>query len=156
MIHLEFGLFFSFRGELGEGLSINCLELLAVLIACRQYGNRWARKRIRMHCDNTASCFTLGSGASKSPTMMVAQRGIALEAARCHFQIRGDWISTHDNIGADAASRDDIERLRTWAKRTLGATTLTQVEPLLDIEAYLRRMQKALVSEQRRLERSTR
>jgi len=143
-------------GELGEGLSINCLELLAVLIACRQYGNRWARKRIRMHCDNTASCFTLGSGASKSPTMMVAQRGIALEAARCHFQIRGDWISTHDNIGADAASRDDIERLRTWAKRTLGATTLTQVEPLLDIEAYLRRMQKALVSEQRRLERSTR
>ena len=29
------------------------------------------------------------------------------------------WISTHDNIGADALSRNDLDRFQEWAKDNL-------------------------------------
>ena len=138
-------------GTLGEGLSINALELLAVLIACEQYGHLWSRRKIRMHCDNQASCFTLSSGASRSATMMVAQREIALVAARHHFQLRGDYIRSASNVGADAASRDDVARLEAWVALMFGPDApLSQAQPLCDVKAMLRRMQRARKGEARR------
>ena len=82
--------------------------------------------------------------------MMVAMRDIAQCAARNHFDIRADYIKSADNVGADAASREEWDRLAQFAERVLGSRCMRQVDPILDIEGMLQRMQRARVAQERR------
>ena len=142
-------------GPEAKDLAINELELLAVAITTRQWGRDWTRKKVKMRCDNTASCFTLESGACKDPAMMVAMRLVALDAARHHFDLRADYIKSADNEGADAASRGEWGRLAQFAERVLGLQHLKQVRPKLDFKDALRRMQRARAAQRRRAAPST-
>lgn len=86
-------------------LHISEIELLAICIALKIWGPRWARKKIRVNCDNEASVFCLNSGKCENEFMQECLREIAFQCARYHCQIRGHWIQGVTNRIADALSR---------------------------------------------------
>lgn len=133
-----------------EGLAINELELLVVTIAAKQWGPKWARRLIVTTCDNMASVFTINKGSAKNPAMMVAMRELFLVAAKGSFEMKAKYINTKLNVMADAISRGDIDRFLEHAYNVLGVDKMVEVEPQLDVEAVLRRMQKARRANERR------
>ena len=82
--------------------------------------------------------------------MMVAMRELFLAAAKGSFEMKAKYINTKLNIMADAISRGDIDRFLDHAHNVLGVDKMVEVEPELDVEAVLRRMQKARRANERR------
>ena len=64
--------------------------------------------------------------------------------------MKAKYINTKLNVMADAISRGDIDRFLEHAHNVLGVDKMVEVEPQLDVEAVLRRMQKARRANERR------
>ena len=133
-----------------KGLSINELELLTVAVAAAKFGPSWARRRIIANVDNMAAVSTINSGAAKAAPLMVAMRELYLAAAKNGFEIKAKHIGTKLNVAADAASRGEWERFFDHVKNVLNLNCVRQVQPNLDIEAAVQRMQKARLAAARR------
>ncbi len=135
-----------------NGLSINELELLVVAIAAAKFGPEWARRRIVTNCDNMAAVHTINSGAARAPPLMVAMRQLYMSAARHGFEIKAKHIGTKLNVAADSASRGDWTRFFDHVQKVLNIdkSDMRQVGPNLDIEAAIRRMQKARLAHRAR------
>ena len=133
-----------------EGLAINELELLVIAIAAKRWGPKWARKLIVTTCDNMAAVFTVNKGSAKNPAMMVVMRDLFLTASKCDFEMKAKYINTKLNVMADLISRGDIEGFLKHAHETLGLGEMAKVEPNMDVETILQRMQKARRANERR------
>ena len=86
---------------------IDCLEGDAVLMAARDLKQRWKGCVVPLHIDNRSFQLSAAKGWSRADRLCVQLRelfAIAVEV-ECVFEFH--WISTVDNVLADALSRRD-------------------------------------------------
>ena len=93
---------------------IDSLEGRAVLRAIEELGPNLRHKVVPIYIDNTAFERSLHKGRSKAPRLNAILRELFLLATRYECVFETHWISTHDNIAADALSRGDFERFRSY------------------------------------------
>ena len=88
-----------------QNLSINCLELLTIVVAAKIWGKLWSGKRIVVHCDNEVSVKVLNTGRGRNHFLLACLRELELVAARHGFEIRGHHIPGVENRIPDCLSR---------------------------------------------------
>ncbi|KAJ7432306.1 hypothetical protein B0H11DRAFT_1612670, partial [Mycena galericulata] len=88
-----------------RNLPIHWKEMFAVLRAAQIWGHLWRGLEIVFRIDNEAISTCLRTGSIDHPPTQALFREFALLAAQADFTFRPLWISTHDNVVADALSR---------------------------------------------------
>jgi hypothetical protein len=96
-------LFPSFSKE--NQLHINCLELLAIVIATKIWGHKIKGKQILIFCDNEASVYVTNSGSTKDTFMQNCLRELCYIEAIYQFEIKAKHIVGEENRLADYLSR---------------------------------------------------
>ncbi|XP_070571747.1 uncharacterized protein [Ptychodera flava] len=91
-------------------LHINALELLAVTVATKLWGNEWGGKRIQVYCDNEATVTVINTGRTRDRFMACCLRELYFIAATCCFEIRAVHLAGSCNRVADGFIRC------TWAQ----------------------------------------
>ena len=111
----DFGKF----GSSARHRPIDELEGDAVVRAARALGPSWARKRVKIFCDSSSFAFSLIKGRSKVERLNRLIRILHELSVRFNCILVPVWLSTHDNIGADALSRDEWDTCAAWFKNTV-------------------------------------
>ena len=93
---------------------IDYLEGAAVLKAAQDLGPGWKNKIVPIHIDNSSFCCSLKKGRSKAPRLNNLLEKLFLLSVQYDCVFEPHWISTHDNIAADALSRDDEKGFRVF------------------------------------------
>ena len=88
---------------------IDALEGDAVLMAAADLGKSWRGKIVPLHIDNRAFQLSGRKGWSKAERLVKQLRVLFWLAVKYDCVFEFEWISTHDNIYADALSRPDGE-----------------------------------------------
>ena len=86
-------------------MHINCLELLAIVVAVKIWGFHFKGKKILIFCDNEASVQVINSGSSRDSFMQNCLRELCYIQAVFQFDIRAKHIFGNDNRVADYLSR---------------------------------------------------
>ena len=89
---------------------IDALEGDAVLMAAADLGASWRGKIVPLHIDNRAFQLSGAKGWSKAERLVGQLRVLFWLAVRYDCVFDFEWISTHDNVYADALSRPDGEQ----------------------------------------------
>ena len=115
-----------------------------------------AQRKVITRCDNLSSVYTInaltgGGGKTTDPGMLVVAREIFFICAKHSFLTRSAHIGTKLNVLADAASRSEWARFFAYAKSEFGVEReqMSEVEPTLDVPAMLRKIRKAMLTENR-------
>ena len=87
------------------GWHISDYELVAHLIAAKLWGNKWGSQQILGHTDNTACQALISKGKSQIDQRLRMARTFARQQLLHNFYWDSTWVSTHDNVLADALSR---------------------------------------------------
>ena len=95
---------------------IDSLEGLAILRAAQEIGASWRGKIVPIHCDNSAFERSLFKGRSKAPRLNIILRELFALSVEYDCVFEPHWISTHDNIAADALSRGDLGRFQEYLR----------------------------------------
>ena len=122
------GGFFSESGaydywQYGSAMSrhpIDYLEGDAFRRAAYALGHTWKHCIVPVHIDNTAFCYSLRKGRSKADRLNEILRELFLISVKYECLFEPHWISTHDNVGADALSRGDLPRFAQWVREHYG------------------------------------
>ena len=93
---------------------IDALEGLAVLRAVEELGPSLKNKIVPIFIDNSAFERSLFKGRSKAPRLNIILRQLFLLATKFDCIFEPHWISTHDNVGADALSRGEPDKFRAF------------------------------------------
>jgi ribA/ribD-fused uncharacterized protein len=144
------------------GMHISELEALALALAVETWGHYLSGRRVSVRVDNEACVTMVNNRNARDPGMMHSMRNIFFEMARNSFELGSRWISTKDNVLADAASRSDWKRFFEFARSEFGfePADMREVVPTTDIGLQLRKIKKARAAaaahEARRAERKAR
>ena len=84
---------------------IYCKELAAVLLALRRWAPLWRNAYIVINTDNNGVLYSIRKGLSKNPLANNILRQILYLCAYYNITYDVSYISTHDNVIADALSR---------------------------------------------------
>jgi hypothetical protein len=84
---------------------INSLEMLAIMVAVKLWGESWTCKKIRINCDNLSTAQVLNTGRTRDPYMLDCVREILFTAAVPTFEFRACHISGVENRLPDYLSR---------------------------------------------------
>ena len=95
--------------------SMALFELYPIVTAAVLWGDLWRRKRIVVHCDNSASVEIIKKRRSKIPFIMKFVRKLVWHQAQNNFVIRAKHIGTSSNTIADSLSRFQITKFRQLA-----------------------------------------
>ena len=90
---------------LEKNLHINALELLAVIVAMKTWGEFWAGRRIQILCDNMTSVTVINKGSTRDTFLQQCLREIAYVTARFEFEIHASHIIGRENRIPDLLSR---------------------------------------------------
>lgn len=93
-------------------MSIAWRELFAVVLAVAIHGPKISGRDLIMNIDNQAICWCVNKSKSKDPHIMNLIRALYFYTSIYHINFRAVHISTHDNWGADALSRLDLDKFR--------------------------------------------
>ena len=102
--------------------SINYLEGDAVVRAAKSLGHLWKNKIVPLRIDNSAFQLSLKRGISKSPKLCELLRQLFVLSVKYECVFQPTWISTHDNIAADALSRGDLDRFFQFTREQHGGS----------------------------------
>ena len=91
---------------------ISDLELVCHLLAARLWSSSWRGLHIRGHTDNQACFYLLSNGKSRVDKRLRIARTFSTLQLEGQFIWEPAWISTHDNILADALSRSGDPKYR--------------------------------------------
>jgi hypothetical protein len=86
-------------------LHINCLEILAIVIATKIWGHKIKGKQILIFCDNEASVYVINSGSTKDTCMQNCLRELCYIEAIYQFEIKAEYFVGEENRLADYLSR---------------------------------------------------
>ena len=89
---------------------INWKEMFAILHALIIWHKEWANGSVDVACDNSAVVGGINNRSICGPAIRPL-RTILLISALFDIDIRAHWVSTKDNVVADAASRHDFRKL---------------------------------------------
>ena len=98
------------------GKPIDELEGDAVERAMSAIGDKARDKRVPIYIDNSSFQLSLKKGWSRAERLTEIIKHLYKLSVKFNCVIVPIWISTADNIGADALSRGDLDRFYTWAK----------------------------------------
>lgn len=90
---------------LSQELSINCLELLTVVVCIKLWGQSLRGKKIVINCDNSSSVAVINSGKARAHFMQACLREVSWFAAQHEFEIRASHIEGESNRIPDHLSR---------------------------------------------------
>ena len=93
-----------------KGKHINWKEMFAVLHALILWHKEWAYGSIDIACDNAAVVGGINKRSILGPVIRPL-RTILLISAIFDIDIKAHWVSTKENVIADAASRHDFKKL---------------------------------------------
>ena len=97
---------------------INTKEMRAVEQALLYWGRKWQGTTVIMHIDNRAVVHALDNKTIRGEPMTVLRRCLLL-AAKYDLEIQPQWISTYDNVLADALSRFDHDKITNIAPQLM-------------------------------------
>ena len=115
----------------GTGLSIALLELYPIVVAALVWGHLWHKKRILVHCDNSAVVDIINKGRSRCPQINVLMRKLSLSEAEGGFMIYAEHIEGRINHIADSLSRFQMQRFREVAPHA--SPTQTPIPSVKDL-----------------------
>ena len=95
---------------------IDELEGNAVERALMALGEKTRNKRVPIYIDNSSFQLSLVKGWSRAERLTEIIKKLYELSVKYDCVIVPIWISTHDNVGADALSRCDLGRFHEWAK----------------------------------------
>ena len=107
---------FGVYGSSDRRKCIDALEGDAVLRAARTIGHLWSKSRVPFYIDSSSFQLSFVKGRSKAERLNVILRQLYELSVELDCIFVPIWISTHDNIGADALSRGDFVRFQSWAE----------------------------------------
>ena len=87
--------------------------------AVTSLGDQLKGHRVPIHIDNSAFQLSLTKGWSKADRLTEQIKILHELSVKHDCYFIPIWISTHDNVGADALSRLDLERFHEWASSKL-------------------------------------
>ena len=114
-------------------MAINYLEMAAVLFLLDVSEGRFEEKRITIYCDNEGCVKLLRSYKTRSEEMSSLVEGIDLIATKLNLDFDVEWISTHDNVGSDALSRDAYVEFEQFIRDTYHVSKFVQVFPSKEV-----------------------
>ena len=100
---------------------INTEEMGAVEQVLLYWGGKWRGKRLVLHIDNSAVVHGLINQSIWGAPMRVLRRCLLLAAAY-DLDLEPRWVSTTDNVLADALSRFDLKKIADLAPQLLPPT----------------------------------
>lgn len=93
-----------------QSLSINCLELLTIMVALKLWSHTFKGQRILIYCDNQASVHLLNAGSSKIVFSQACLREITFLAATLQFEIKAIHLPGVQNRVPDLLSRWELDQ----------------------------------------------
>ena len=81
------------------------LELLNIVVAVKVWGEQWARRRVRIYCDNSNACQALRTGRSRDSYMQDCTREVFLFCAALDIELSVEHRAGKLLVRADALSR---------------------------------------------------
>jgi hypothetical protein len=93
-----------------QSRSIAWRDLLAVVVACRSWGDFLTGRRLLLFCDNESVVSIVNSGDSKCPLVMTLVRSLFYIAVKFNFDIRLQHVAGVDNTAADLLSRGELSQ----------------------------------------------
>jgi len=97
---------------------INTQERRAVEQALLYWGPIWKGKRVLLHTENRMVAYGIAKGTSRGGPMQVLQRCLLLATAN-DSELEARWISTKENVLANALSRPDYNRITDLAPQLI-------------------------------------
>ena len=88
-----------------QRLAIHKLEMLAVLIAVRIWGEGFQGMRLQIFCDNAAAVDVINSSKTRDPFLATCLRELWLEVSKHNFELRAVHLPGEENRVADWLSR---------------------------------------------------
>ena len=85
--------------------SINILEMYAIIMCLKLWGEKFRCKRIKIFCNNEFVCLVLNSGRSRNETLQSCLREITFNSALYEFQIKAVYLDGKMNRVAEHLSR---------------------------------------------------
>ncbi len=83
------------------------MELFTVLLALRRWGHKWKNTYLHVYTDNMATKYVLNKGSMRNDIGMDFLREIYCILAMNNINIVAKYLTSKDNIVADALSRLD-------------------------------------------------
>jgi len=122
---------------LKEQFPIHQLEMIAIMVAVRLWGNKWKGLNITVYCDNEAAVTVLNSGRTKDSILAKCVREIWLCTALGQFQLRAVHLSTHANRLADCLSRWHLNQTAEQQFRQLtNSAVMTDIDVDHDVFSF--------------------
>ena len=88
-----------------KGMNIVYLELLAILVALRKWGQQLNGKRFALHCDNMAVVQVINNGTARDNLLQKMLRNVAYLCVVGQFEVVAHHILGMDNRVPDILSR---------------------------------------------------
>ena len=83
-------------------------ELVAILLACAVWGDKWRGAQVRCHCDNQAAVQVITARACRDPSLMHLVRCLFFFEAHFQFELVAVHIPGASNTLADDLSRNRL------------------------------------------------
>ncbi|MES9882579.1 MAG: hypothetical protein ABW185_17050 [Sedimenticola sp.] len=101
--------------EHGLTKDITMLELFPILVALHIWGEELRNKKIIFNCDNIAVVHILNSMTSKSESVMILVRRLAIVCFQYNVVLKAKHVKGYTNSLCDALSRLQLDKFRTLA-----------------------------------------
>jgi len=113
---------------LSQHLEINCLELLAIIVALKLWGPRWKGLGLTVRCDNEVAVTVLNTGRCRNPFLTLCLGEICYLSALFEFEVCAVHLPGESNCAADTLSRwHENASARTNFPEPAVQTNLTEV-----------------------------
>ena len=109
--HYDYGLY----GSSQRRRFIDALEGDVVLRAAKALGSSWKGHRVPLYIDSKSFQLSLAKGRYTAERLNCIIRQLFELSVNMDCVLVPIWLSTLDNIGADALSRGDLIRFEEWA-----------------------------------------
>ena len=116
------------KSILDQDLPIHALEMLAVLIGVRIWGQYCTGLRVQIYCDNEACVKVINSSKTKDAFLASCLRELWLEVSKYGFELRAIHLAGEENRVADWLSRWDVHaKYQRFFNDFVGADEYTEV-----------------------------
>lgn len=121
-----------FPSHIADGASIAVLEMWALIITLKLWGDRLTRKTVVVNCDNEAVVHLINSGKAKDLMLQAGLREICLIAATEQFELLAKFLPGNQNRIPDLLSRwDNGENYRKQFRQLAGSAVRRTVRDSL-------------------------
>ncbi len=127
---------YPYTGEMAHAssLPIHYREMMAVCIGVATFADQLSNHKVILRVDNQAICHAINAGTIKCEPTMKLIRCLYYTMTQCNIQCQAKYISTEDNVQADALSRLDIQKFRQTCTSADKAMTFPKVPEFLSMD----------------------